>query len=108
MILCIRENDFDILFNEDLVNNDLPSVQTMIMCGKVRASMSKAMQHPDGEAKVRVLLCVGQKVAQAYHELEQRFDAKISDPNLISDELKNYGEFVTPEDVKRGLSYRIL
>ena len=108
MILCVHENDFDILFNSGFVNNDLSSVKTMVMYGRVRASMSKTMQLLDGAAKAQVLLPVGEKVSQAYHEIESRHADKISDPNLIPDEFKHFGELISPEDVKREVHDKFL
>ncbi len=108
MILCVHENDFDILFNKGFVNNDLSSVQTMISYGRVRASMSRTMQMLGGEAKAKVLLPVGQKVKEAYREIEEKHENKITDPELLPEEFKHYGEFISPEEIKREAEDKLI
>lgn len=87
LILCVRENTFDVMINKGFVDHDLSSIKTMIMYANVRGSLHGVMQKLDGAAKQKALLEFGQPVVDAVHMLEEKHNDKISDPDQIPPEL---------------------
>ncbi len=98
MILCIREDDFDILLNQGFVNNDLYSVQQMILYNHVRGSMKKAMEQLGGEAKQIAVGTMIKPVADAYHFIEEKHENKITNPDEMPEEFLHYGETISSEE----------
>ena len=94
MILCVRENDFDVLINQGFVNNDLSSIKTMSIYSHVRGSMQAVMQRLDGAAKQKALAQFGAPVQTAAKMIEAKHDDKISDPDQIPPELMPVAESV--------------
>lgn len=87
MILCVRENDFDVLINQGFVNNDLSAVKTMALYANVQGSMRRVMQRLDGAAKQKALVAFGGPVVDGLRMIEQKHDDKITDPDQIPPEL---------------------
>lgn len=86
MILCVRENDFDILINKGFVENDMSCVQGMMHYAHVRGSMKKTMEKLDGIAKDKCLEMFGKPAQEAAKLIEERHDNKITDPDKIPKE----------------------
>lgn len=87
LIIRVTEQDFDILINYGFVNNDLRAMKTMIQYANVRASLKGIMERLGGEAKKLALSQVGAPVLEAIEEVRARHDEKITDPNLVPDDL---------------------
>lgn len=101
MILCVHEDDFDVLLNEGFVNNDMSAIKTMGTYAHVRGSMKQIMQHLEGEAKETVLLDFSRPVFEAVDKVKESQRDKISDPALIPPEFADYGKVMTDEEVKQ-------
>ena len=100
MILCIREDDFDILLNQGFVNNDLFAVKQMVLYNNVRGSMKNVMERLGGEAKAIAVGTMTQPVVDAVHYIEDKHDNKITNPAEMPDEFKHYGESIPLEERK--------
>ena len=87
MILCVRTDDFTVLVNQGVVDNDLSSVKTMHMYAHVRGSLKSMMQKLEGVAKEKALVTFGEPVKSAVKMIEESHDKKISDPDQIPPEL---------------------
>ncbi len=98
MILCVRENDFDILLNRGFIDKDLSSIKTMILYNNVRGSLKTAMEHLGGKAKEIVIGNMTKPVIDAYHYIEDSHDKKISEVEDLSEEFKHYGESIPDEE----------
>ena len=101
MILCVHEDDFDVLLNEGFVNKDMRAIKSMMMYAHVRGSMKNVMERLDGEAKEKVLLDFSRPVLDGVKKVEESHEDKISDPALIPPEFADYGKVMTDEEVKR-------
>ena len=101
MILCVHEDDFDVLLNEGFVNNDLSAIKTMIGFAHVRCSLKQLMTRLEGDAKEHVLKKVSQPVFEAIDKVKASQDGKISDPAQLPPEFADYGKVMTDEEVKR-------
>ena len=87
MILCVRENDFDILINQGFINKDLSSIQTLITYSHIRGSMKAIIERLDGAAKQKAFAGFVQPVVNAAKMIEDKHDDKISDPDQIPPEM---------------------
>ena len=87
LILCVRADDFTVLINKGIVDNDLSSVKTMHMYANIQGSMKAMMQRLDGAAKEKALLQFGGPVQSAVKVIEESHGRKISDPDQIPPEL---------------------
>lgn len=101
MILCVHEDDFDVLLNEGFVNNDMSAIKTMRMYANVRCSFKNIMHHLEGDAKAQVLKKVSKPVLEAVDKVKESQDCKISDPAQIPPEFADYGKVMTDEEVKQ-------
>jgi len=98
LIMCVRENDFDILFNRGFVDKDSYAYQQYDRYERVRGSMKQVQTRLSGVAKERVLVDMTKPALDCYHMLVSNHDDKISDPDQIPDEFKPYGTTYAPED----------
>ena len=87
MILCVRENDFDILINQGFINKDLSSIQTLITYSHIRGNMKAIIERLDGAAKQKAFAGFVQPVLDAAKMIETKHDDKISDPDQIPPEM---------------------
>lgn len=87
LILCVRPDDFSVLVNQGVVDNDLSSVKAMHTYARVRGSLKSAMQKLDGMAKEKALVTFGDPVLSARKMIEESHDKKITDPDQIPPEL---------------------
>lgn len=87
LILCVRADDFTVLINKGIVDNDLSSVKTMHMYAKVRGSLKSMMQNLEGAAKEKTLVTFGSPVQSAVKAITESHNKKISDPDQIPPEL---------------------
>lgn len=85
MIICVHENDFDILINKGFVNRDLSAMKTMEVYANVRGSLKSIVERLDGSAKEQVYAQYGQPVIEAAHMITENHDDKISDPEQVPD-----------------------
>lgn len=84
LILCVRMDDFAVLFNKGFVDDDLSSIKTMQQYAFIRGSMKEAMEKLSGEARDQALLTFGEPVETAVKMITDAHDAKkISDPALV-------------------------
>ena len=95
MIICLREEDFDVLINQGFVNHDLRSIKTMQMFAHVRGSMKAVQERLSGAAKDQMLLNFGRPVLEAKKVIDDSHEEKISDPALIPAEFADYGTVET-------------
>ncbi len=100
MILCIREDDFDILLNKGFVDKDLSAVKTMMVYNNVRGSFKALMENLGGAAKEIVVGNMTKPVTDAYNYLVDQHDNKIIDAAAIPEEFSHYGESIPPEERK--------
>ena len=98
MIMRVREEDFDVLFNQGFVDKDSHAYQQYSAYEHVRGNIQQVMTRLDGAAREHVLVDMTRPVMDCYHMLQENHDEKISDPNLIPEEFKNYGTTITPEE----------
>ncbi len=98
MILCVREDDFDILINQGFVDNDLHSIQQMILYNHVRGSMKRTMERLGGEAKQIAVDTMTKPVVDAYRYIEELHENKITNPDELPEEFKHYGESISPNE----------
>ena len=87
LILCVRADDFTVLINKGIVDNDLSSVKTMHMYAQVQGSLKSMMQKLEGSAKEKALVTFGTPVQSAVKAIEESHNKKISDPDQIPPEL---------------------
>jgi len=106
MIMCVREEDFDVLFNRGFVDKDSHAYQQYTTYEHVRGSLKQVMTRFDGAAKEHILVDMTRPVMDCYHMLQESHDEKISDPNLIPEEFKNYGTTITPEELSEEAELR--
>lgn len=98
-IICIREEDFDILYNRGFLDKNSFYYKQYDMYAKVCGSMSKVMQRLEGSAKEHLLIDMSQPVVDCYHMLEESHNDKISKIEDIPEEFKDYGKVKTAEDI---------
>ena len=91
IIICVRENDFDILLNTGFFNRDLRSVKTMVMYANVCGSVAKVSQSLDGVAKKTVINHVTKPVIELVDRIKEKEGDKISDPADLPEEFNTYG-----------------
>lgn len=98
-IICIREDDYDVLFNKGFIDRDSHLYQQYDLYGRVRGSMAQAMQRLEGQAKEHILVDMTKPVVDCYHMIEESHENKISEIEAIPEEFKHYGEIITPEEI---------
>ena len=98
MIMRVREEDFDILFNRGFVDKDSHAYRQYSAYENVRGSIKQVMTRLGGDARENLMGTMTRPVMECYHMLQESHDEKISDPNLIPEEFKNYGTTITPEE----------
>ena len=104
-ILCIREDEFDILFNRGFVDKNSHLYKQFDMYERVRGSMSKAMQNLEGAAKQHTLIDMSQPAVDCYRMIEASHEDKITEVADLPEEFKHI-EHLSPteayaEDAKR-------
>ena len=99
LIICVRETDFDILFNRGFVDKDSHAYRQYIMYERACGSLKQVMTKLDGEAKKRVLNKMTKPALECYYMLTQSHDTKISDPDLIPAEFSDYGVTMDIADI---------
>ena len=107
MIICIREQDFDVLINQGFVNRDLRSIKTMKMYRHVTGSMKAIQETLEGKAREKILLNYGQPVLEAKKIIDDSHNAKISDPDLIPAEFADYGKAISEEEYLAQLRQKL-
>lgn len=98
-IICIRENEYDVLFNRGFIDRDSHLYNQYDLYNRVTGSMSQAMQRLEGKAKEHILINMSQPAVDCYHMIESSHENKISEVEDIPDEFKHYGETKTAEDI---------
>lgn len=98
-IICIRENDYDVLFNRGFLDKDSHLYKQYDLYNRVRGSMSQAMQRLEGKAKEKILIDMSQPAVDCYRMIESSHENKISEIEDIPEEFKHYGETQTAEDI---------
>lgn len=99
MILCVREGDFDVLFNKGFVDKESWAYNQYSLYNNVCGSIKNVMTKLEGSAKEQTLIAMTEPVMDCYHMIEDSHDEKISDPALIPEEFRNYGRRRTAEEV---------
>ena len=99
LIMCVRERDFDVLFNRGFVDKDSHAYQQYDRYECVRGSLKQVITQLDGKAKSHVLADMTRPALDCYNMLAENHDNKISDPDLIPDEFIGYGTLVEPADM---------
>lgn len=98
-ILCIHEEDYDVLYNHDFMHKNTFAYQQYDAYARVRGSMSKAAQRLEGKARAHVLIDMTKPVVDCYHMLETSHNDKISEVEDIPEEFRHYGEIVPKEEI---------
>lgn len=98
-IICIREEEFDVLFNRGFIDRDSSLYSQYDLYNRVRGSMSQAMQRLEGEAKEHILVDLSQPAVDCYRMIEASHENKISKIEEIPEEFAHYGELKTQQDV---------
>ena len=99
MILHIRENDFDILFNRGFADDDTSAYQQYELFKCVRGSIMKVVTTFTGEAQEQLLSSMIKPVLECYNMLVKNHDTKINGPNLIPAEFQDYGTTISLEEL---------
>lgn len=83
MILCVHEDDFNVLLNKGFANNDMSAIKSMMMFAHVLSSMKSMAQRLNGAAKESVLLDFSRPALDAVKKIDESHDAKTSDFAMI-------------------------
>lgn len=97
IILCLRESDYDLLFNKGVFNGTREFNQYIRYNGLV-GSFARVSQRLSGEAKEVVLIDMTKPVVDGVVKLKENEIKKIENVEDIPDEFKNYGK--KKEDVQ--------
>lgn len=108
MIICIREQDFDVLINKGFVNNDLRSIKSMQVYSHVRGSMKAIQERLGGVAREQVLVNFAKPVLEAKAFIDTSHDKKITDPEQIPAEFADYGKLIPEEEYQAELRKKLL
>lgn len=91
IIICLKENDFDLLINKGFANNTREYLQ-YIEHKRIKGNFAKIIQALDGEALTLIANQSLKPVVNETKKLLQLDETKISDVNDIPDEFKSYGQ----------------
>ena len=93
IIICLRENDFDVLLNKGVAEGSYEYEQ-YLSYAQVRGSFANVAQRLTGTAKEQKLISLVEAPLSAGNIIRQRHEEYISDPNQIPDEFEHYGEII--------------
>lgn len=99
IILCLRENDFDVLLNKGVANGTREFDQ-YIGYRNLAGSFSRVAKELKGRAQNVVEVKMMRPAIEATERVRERETKKIEDPNLIPDEFKVYGE---PKEIEADI-----
>jgi len=97
IILCLREDDFDVLLNKGVANGTREYNQ-YIATKHMQGSFQKLIKHLEGDAKTQIEEKMLKPVIEATVKVRECEKEKISDPSQIPEEFLHYGE---PIEFKR-------
>ena len=97
IIMCLREDDYDLLFNKGVFNGTREYMEYISYNGLV-GSFAKVSQRLAGQAKEVVIVDMTKPVLDSVIKLKDNDIKKIEDVEDIPDEFKNYGK--KKEDVQ--------
>lgn len=108
MIICLREEDFDVLINQGFVNHDLRSIKTMQVYAHVTGSMKDIQETLEGNAREKILLNYGRPVLEAKKVIDDSHNEKISDPDQIPARFADYGKVISEEEYQEALRQKLV
>lgn len=101
LIIHVHEDDLEIMLNRGFMDKDSYAYQQYYMSERIRGSLKGIATRLAGDLRTRMLDTVTNPVMDAYNRLLESHDDKISDPDLLPEEFKHYGEVLTPEQAER-------
>jgi len=90
IIICLRENDFDVLFNKGVFENTREFLQ-YVTYKSITGSFARVAQCLDGVAKEAVLKKLCEPIKEKVTYFMENSDKKITEIENIPDEFKEYG-----------------
>ena len=87
MILCLHEDDFDVLVNRGFIDRGSRAYQSMMTYASFQGGLRKLCQMLGGEAKEKTLRIYGEPVMEVIDKIKESEDDKITDPELIPADL---------------------
>ena len=87
VILCLHEDDFDVLVNRGFIDRGSRAYQSMMTYASFQGGLRKLCQMLGGEAKEKTLRIYGEPVMEVIDKIKESEDDKITDPELIPADL---------------------
>lgn len=94
IILCLRENDFDMLLNKGIAMGTREYEQ-YVATKNIQGSFAKVLQRLEGVAQEQVIIDMTKPILEATDKVKELETTKISDPAMIPEEFKQYGQTKT-------------
>lgn len=91
IILCLREKDFDVLLNKGVASGTR-AYEQYIATKNLQGNFGRLAKRLEGKAREVVVVNMMKPALEATEQVRQMESEKISDPNQIPDEFKNYGK----------------
>jgi hypothetical protein len=91
IIICLREEQFDVLFNKGVMENTREYEQ-YLGYKNLMGNFAKVAQRFDGQAKEKIAINMLSTCIEGVERFKQNMTQKITDENDIPEEFLNYGK----------------